>query len=221
MYGRSNVSSGCPEFVSDLLPASDSAFDLGGSQRAWRDVYVARKLLADSIAEKTSDIGVTVDSVLLKDGNVDLSALASYYVKLNGSIIRPHQVFPGDYLDILKSDGSTLQNVRMANLYASAVSASAVNMYLLCYSSNDAHFIFTTWLGGYRNVALMNQDKFWLTDDNFFKVARDSDGVLPTPSAAYRGYMIRSEGAAGVADRMYMCMKKVDDSYQWVQVASG
>jgi len=44
---------------------------------------------------------------------------------------------------------------------------------------------------------------------------------LPTAGAGYRGKMIRVEGGSGVADILYMCMKKADDTYGWIQIASG
>ena len=45
--------------------------------------------------------------------------------------------------------------------------------------------------------------------------------VLPAASATYRGKTVRVEGAEGVADKLYCCMKADDDSYSWVQVAIG
>jgi len=44
---------------------------------------------------------------------------------------------------------------------------------------------------------------------------------LPGASETYRGAMVRVEGGAGVADKLYCCMKKADDTYAWVQIASG
>jgi len=44
---------------------------------------------------------------------------------------------------------------------------------------------------------------------------------LPTASSTHRGKMIRVEGAAGEADKLYVCMKSAADTYSWVQVASG
>lgn len=44
---------------------------------------------------------------------------------------------------------------------------------------------------------------------------------LPSPSVSHRGKIVRVEGASGVADTLYCCMKKADDSYEWVQVATG
>jgi len=44
---------------------------------------------------------------------------------------------------------------------------------------------------------------------------------LPEASSSYRGMMIRVEGGAGVADKLYICMKSAADTYSWVQIASG
>jgi len=45
--------------------------------------------------------------------------------------------------------------------------------------------------------------------------------TLPTPSADFRGFIYRVEGAAGVPDRLYMCMKNSLDAYEWVQIATA
>jgi len=56
-------------------------------------------------------------------------------------------------------------------------------------------------------------------DDFFLKVGKDSDAVLPTPGAGYRGKMIRVEGSEGEADALYVCRKLADESYEWTQLA--
>lgn len=38
---------------------------------------------------------------------------------------------------------------------------------------------------------------------------------LPSASSAYRGYTIRVEGGAGVADVLYICEKNAADAYEW------
>jgi len=60
-----------------------------------------------------------------------------------------------------------------------------------------------------------------IIEDRFLRIGKDSDGTLPTASADYRGKMIRVEGGAGVADKLYICMKTAADTYSWIQVASG
>jgi len=45
--------------------------------------------------------------------------------------------------------------------------------------------------------------------------------ALPAAGATLRGKTVRVEGAAGVADVVYVCVKNADDTYSWAQVASG
>jgi hypothetical protein len=41
---------------------------------------------------------------------------------------------------------------------------------------------------------------------------------LPTASSTYRGHMLRVEGGGGVADVLYVCQKKADNTYAWMAV---
>jgi hypothetical protein len=52
---------------------------------------------------------------------------------------------------------------------------------------------------------------------------RGSGTSLPSAGAAYRGVMYLLTAATGVStpDKLYVCMKKSDDSYQWVLVSRG
>lgn len=45
--------------------------------------------------------------------------------------------------------------------------------------------------------------------------------ALPTAGVQYRGMLLRVEGATGVTDTLYMCMKAVADTYSWRTVATG
>jgi len=56
-----------------------------------------------------------------------------------------------------------------------------------------------------------------LLDDKFLKIGKDSDGILPTPDASYRGKMIRVEGGVGVADELYIC-KWNGTAYKWFKI---
>lgn len=42
-----------------------------------------------------------------------------------------------------------------------------------------------------------------------------SGTVLPTPSVSYRGSSFTLEGASGVADIVYVCVKDATDTYVW------
>jgi hypothetical protein len=60
-----------------LIPKTDDSYDLGTAALAWQDAYFDGRVYTDTISELTSAAGVTIDSVLLKDGNVTASALSS------------------------------------------------------------------------------------------------------------------------------------------------
>lgn len=45
-----------------------------------------------------------------------------------------------------------------------------------------------------------------------------STGVLPAASATYRNKVRVVQGATGVADRIYMCVKNADDTYAWIDM---
>ena len=51
-------------------------------------------------------------------------------------------------------------------------------------------------------------------------VSIGGSGALPTASATYRGRIWVVQGASGVADQAYVCMKKSDDTYAWQQITS-
>jgi len=67
----------------------------------------------------------------------------------------------------------------------------------------------------------VNYNTVMISPDTFLKIGADSDGVLPTADATYRGKMIMTEGAAGVRDKLYMCLKSDADTYSWVLIADG
>ena len=56
-----------------FLPPIDDAYDLGSTTLAWQDGYFDGVVYTDTIGEFGSGQGVTIDSVLLKDGYVDLA----------------------------------------------------------------------------------------------------------------------------------------------------
>lgn len=49
-------------------------------------------------------------------------------------------------------------------------------------------------------------------------VALPKVASLPSATSSRRGAMFRVEGAAGVADGIYVCVKQADDNYAWKQV---
>lgn len=57
-------------------------------------------------------------------------------------------------------------------------------------------------------------ERLRITPDGAIKIAGTST-ALPTASGTYRGAYWLLLGAAGVSDKLYMCLKKADDSYVW------
>ena len=97
--------------------------------------------------------------------------------------------------------------------------AGSATYYDLKSGDGSAYKVAIKLIGGYANIPRAGD--ITMLDDKFIQIGKDSDGTLPTPSADYRGKMIRVEGGAGVADKLYMCMKSAADTYSWVQIASG
>lgn len=52
--------------------------------------------------------------------------------------------------------------------------------------------------------------------DNFLTVGKVN--TLPAANFTRRGQIIRIEGAKGVEDKVYICKKKADETYDWVQI---
>lgn len=59
-------------------------------------------------------------------------------------------------------------------------------------------------------------DRLTLDAGDAFRVGAVAS--LPTASASWRGYTLRVEGGAGVADETYQCRKTESDTYEWVKL---
>lgn len=68
-----------------FVPILDNTYDIGNGLVNPRDITASRYVIADTINEKTAAAGVTVDSVLLKDGTVKTGAgaVADVSLKVN------------------------------------------------------------------------------------------------------------------------------------------
>jgi len=137
-----------------------------------------------------------------------------------GDGIFVYQMGPGLGVNILvKSDaGSAARAQKITDNRSDAVALDIVsdNVNLRLRSINDlaplAHILQLTDKNG--STAL------WaVTQAGYLKLGNVSS--LPTASASYRGMVIRVEGGAGVADKLYICMKSATDTYSWIQIASG
>jgi len=185
---------------------------------------------------------VTIDGVLCKDGVIPDSAYPNALL-LDGSRAMTGDLNLGGnrlnlgpglpYIDqwggsawwvrILHADGT-----RMGYLYVHLIRAvewqSPGRLILDTLESRAAYaeiwFRMPNVGPGYIPVKC-NWNTFSLQSDTFLKIGVDSDGVLPTPSADYRGKMIMTEGGTGVRDKLYICLKSDADTYSWVLIADG
>jgi len=138
-----------------------------------------------------------------------------------------------DVLGIFEQTGADLADLQVRHFYpagslnlsnnAEISSTNPSATYYLKCGNGSIWLTIAAAVGGTDNAYLRIDRAGDITflDDKFLKVGKDSDGALPAASASYRGKMIRVEGGSGTPDRLYMCMKKADDSYEWTQVASG
>ena len=190
------------------------------------------------INEKTDATGVTVDGVLCKDGVIP-NAVYPNALLLDGSRAMTGgikwvncQLTEGGAGDII-----TVRNIDNTDYRAlKGVLMPVGNMYMqnqgrLATDWSTASYFLSQYIGGgvFTDIAEVHNEMIDISragnitflDDKFLKIGKDSDGTLPTPDASYRGKMIRVEGGAGVADKLYMCMKSAADTYSWVQIATG
>lgn len=49
----------------------------------------------------------------------------------------------------------------------------------------------------------------------------DAIGSLPTASVSYRGRLAVVKGGTGVTDTLYVCLKAVADTYDWISIITG
>jgi hypothetical protein len=78
--------------------------------------------------------------------------------------------------------------------------------------SNGADFI---GLGGDVITFLVYAGILWEHSRSALKTV----SALPLADVAYRGQPVTVQGGVGVADEAYICLKKSDDTYDWIQFA--
>lgn len=67
-------------------------------------------------------------------------------------------------------------------------------------------------------AAVFNADK---TMTSYGGVIVSTAGARPTAGVAYRGMLYVLQGAAGVTDKIQVCLKAVADTYSWVDIVNG
>jgi len=208
--------SSCPEFVSDLLPATDALYNLGSMDKKWKNAYLSGELHFP--LSSTAHFFFALDEgggypVLSLMDAVSSSVLMTWYVV--GGI--PQISWSGNIAsDMIPNQTDTLNLGLSTNRWIKTYTRD------LSLDTTDGHGLLTDVKPNIDNLrSLGSSARRWL--DAFFTryILTGKVTSLPTADATYRGKMIRVEGGAGVADKLYVCMKSASDAYSWVQVASG
>jgi hypothetical protein len=208
------------------------------------EIVVDKALKTNTVIETTSDAGVTVDNVLLKDGVIPHSAYPNALLldgtrAMTGDLVFPHLRFidVSEWWMSLKDAANThfaSLNVSGIKIWGGQISSGQQNATIRAYDTIWGNYVLqaydTTWRecaklygggGGGAEFSIARGGDIIMLDDKFLQIGKDSDGVLPAASVSYRGKLIRIEGGAGVADKTYQCLKAADDSYSWKEVAAG
>jgi len=186
--------------VSDLLPATDETYNLGSLSKKWKELYLSSSL----------NLGGAV-----KFPNMEINELSPEFLRLvsKGTTTLKHLMLAGLYAWSIEGSYPWLTIRPMIDPWCGIAFQVWVDAWISCLEIKGGNY------GGYVDIPRCGDVDF--RDDKFLKIGKDSDGALPTASSTYRGKMIRVEGGAGVADKLYCCMKSASDVYSWVQVASG
>jgi len=191
---------------SALIPDVTKTRNLGSALKLWASVYVQKLFLSTVAGEGAGTIVPRVDAAYgLGSPTYRWQTIYAMEHHLREPGVSTYYYFNqmGNELIFWYNDG-----ISDTGLFYFDGVAQRIELVDLAPISNDAKDLGTSDLK-WRNLFL---SQYLLSG----KVAS-----LPTADSSYRGKMIRVEGGAGVADKLYCCMKKADNSYEWVQVASG
>jgi len=199
------------------LPASPEVYSIGSDNKPWlRGVFQSRDV-GENLLSKLTVGGKTPSDYPLYPSMarpfIDLYAENPIGTKLNRYMLTN---FNGTFWIVGILADESLSKVMMEyniTLDSFAVQAHFIPAADAMWDLGDpfGQIVGTRW----RDNALMGY--FFLGD----AVEREETGQLPTASETYRGAMIRVEGGEGVADTLYICMKRANGTYAWVQIASG
>lgn len=172
-------------------------------------------------------------------GETSGSASASYPVLIQRTLASPILTLisnpttaagGGVKLQEITDNGS---NVAETGLFTAAtVSPDAYaggNMTMRCSGStagiaiiaDDVATYVKTYVGGNAagNKALQTGND--LITISYGGITISTAGARPTAGVAYRGLLFVTQGAAGVADKISICLKSAADTYSWKDIISG
>jgi len=191
---------------SALIPDVTKTRNLGSGTKYWASAYIQKLMLSTAAGEGASTIVPRVDaSYGLGSPTYRWATIYALEHHIRESGVNTYYYFSqmGNELVFWYNDG-----ISDTGLFYFDGATPRIELVDLAPISNDARDLGTSDLK-WRNLFL---SQYLLSG----KVAS-----LPTADSSYRGKIIRVEGGAGVADKLYVCMKSASDAYSWVQVASG
>jgi len=203
--------------VSDLLPGTDGAYSEGSASKGWLNAYYK---MADAPNDMLAKLRIGAKTPSDFPEALGLPSNYAYpFIDFYGEMPIGNKLARF----IIFSDAG--------NLYFRALASDElVSKDILVFSwINGVDDLFA--LGGHLASAIQPFD-IGIKENPFRDIIHTGFhfigstlarglGSLPDPSVDYRGAMIRVEGGSGVADKLYCCMKKADNTYAWIQVASG
>ena len=204
---------GCPEFVSDLLPAAAEALSLGIVGKSWlKAVFEGRDLASDTF-------GRVVASAKMPSDDSGFPSYAVPYVEL----------------DFENPIGTVMTRMRWRTLEQSLRGMAydywdglAWNPFFI-FDLTDPDF--TNWWvliggklipssGATYDLGLVDQRWRSIFQGGFLFLGDiDTLGItLPNPSVDYRLSGIGDKGGAGIKDDYKMCRKRTADDYKWLDL---
>lgn len=128
------------------------------------------------------------------------------YADIFGAIASPTDASESARIDFRAMNAGTLNT--MLSLVPFATNGGILNI-------GTGRINWSTVVGGAVDTNLYRGAADRLATDDMFRVGNTG---TPTAAAADRGYFTRVEGGAGVADKLYLCIKNASDAYVWHQI---
>lgn len=231
-----SISSAGITFKDDLIPTA--AEMLGQVAKPWAhahlsDATVYNTLNVDNLLEESTGAGVTVDGVLCKDNVIPDSAypnailddgtramtgdfdLATFNLKFD--TVEFEEYLTG-YVRLVNIGTTTYKHLRVSTFYAVIWQGVSTESTIQTRKINLGRVVMTGWDGSATKQSF--GVKSYTTPAVVLPYFIDQ-GSGPAASSTYRGHLLYTEGAGGVADTLKMCLKSAADTYSWVVIATG
>jgi len=203
-----------PKFVSDLLPASSEVYGVGSNSKAWlHSIFQGRDLGFDMLGKLMIGGKLPIDDPLL--AGLPAPFLKFYNEAPIGTPYSTFYIYSGLGQLYIVGDSVDHQLQKYFMVFDMNTNFLAVDAHLI--PNAEGVYDLGDPFGEHVGYGNFNWRDLKLTRYAF----TGKIDFLPEASETYRGVMVRVQGGADVADKLYCCMKKADDTYAWIQIASG